>query len=628
MALGLGILLSMVIPPMKSPDEGDHVRRAYLFSEGYWLLESQHCATEEKNLCRNGKSMSGGLIDEGLADYLDILHPMDFEKHSQNQLENSITNTLRWQGQERFVLTPGTGYYLPLVYLPQATGLKLGKFMDLSIDSSYRLARLFSLMTSILVIAAAFKIHRFPIMVMAALILPTSLFQAVSASIDPLSTALAVLSISCFLSIYEKGQTAPSWLFLVMASSLVIVCGSRAHMLPMLTLMVIASFKHRSKIAWTSTLLSIMATVAWLSVAIPSTIDLRVTRALSTGEIALFYLNNPSQLIKVIVSTLSNETILDYYAKSFLGNFFNSFLTTEQYTVITTIFLALFALSIPSPVAWKAHSWARVWVIAVGFGSALLAMIAMLLTWTDHPASVVQGVQGRYFLIPAILILTGLCSWKTTSKWLIAAQRGLLFSFLILGATFLVLRTLSTDYTPLMAIDSAAPSQAAKPGRLSPGPVLSQGSAITWSLRIPNSTSSNETDNNTAISRLGLLLGNYARDIDSQIKISAVSSNGSTWSKDFILKGTRDNDYFFIKVPPAEYKSIRIDVLRGDLPFTVWHVEHDSEHDDENAVVAAPQPITANGGTDSSFSRKQACLIAFGTDNRIYMTPGCPSPGF
>ena len=129
---------------------------------------------------------------------------------------------------------------------------------------------------------------------MAALILPTSLFQAVSASIDPLSTALAVLSISCFLSIYEKGQTAPSWLFLVMASSLVIVCGSRAHMLPMLTLMVIASFKHRSKIAWTSTLLSIMATVAWLSVAIPSTIDLRVTRALSTGEIALFYLNIPT----------------------------------------------------------------------------------------------------------------------------------------------------------------------------------------------------------------------------------------------------------------------------------------------------------------------------------------------
>ena len=28
----------------------------------------------------------------------------------------------------------------------------------------------------------------------------------------------------------------------------------------------------------------------------------------------------------------------------------------------------------------------------------------MLVTWTPHPASVVKGVQGRYFVVPAILL--------------------------------------------------------------------------------------------------------------------------------------------------------------------------------------------------------------------------------
>lgn len=627
-ALGLGIFLSMIIPPMKSPDEGDHVRRAFLFSEGYWLLESQHCDIEETRVCRNGKSMSGGMIDNGLADYLEILHPQDFAKHSQNQINNHITQTLQWQGQDRFVLTPGTGYYFPLIYLPQAAGLKFGKIMNLSIDSSYRLARLFSLLASISVVVAAFKIHRLPMMVMAALLLPTSLFQAVSASIDPLSTALAVLSISCFLSIYEKGISAPAWLFLVMAASLIIVCGSRAHMLPMLALMVVASFKHRSRIAWLSTLLAFGTTAAWLSIAIPSTIDLRVTRALSTGEIALFYLNNPTQLIKVLYSTFSDTTILGYYANSFIGNFFNSFLTADQQTALVTILITLFACSIPSLAKWREHSSARTWMIATGSGSALLAVIAMLLTWTDHPASVVHGVQGRYFLIPAILIVTGLCAWDTTYNWLKETQRWLLFSLLTLGATFLVSRTLSTDYTPFMAIDSPAIGRPVEPGRLSPGPTLVQGNSISWSLQITNSTSSSETSNTTPINGLGILLGNYARDIDNRIKVSATRRNGSTWSKILSLKGSRDNDYYFMKLPTGEYNSIRIEVLEGDLPFTVWHVENDTDRDGEISVVAAPQPTTANQETGQSFARKRACVIAFGADNRIYMTTGCPSPGF
>lgn len=627
-ALGLGILLSSIIPPMKSPDEGDHVRRAYLFSEGYWLLESQDCPKGEIHYCRNGKSMSGGLIDNALADYLDILHPRDFYKHSQNQFNNRITKAFHWQDQGRFVTTPGTGYYLPLIYLPQAAGLKLGKITDMSIDASYRLARLFSLLTIISIMVAAFKIHRFPMMVMAVLILPTSLFQAVSTSIDALSASLAVLSVSCFLSVYEKGKSAPKWIFLVMTASLIIVCGSRAHLLPMLSLMIIASALHRSRTAWACTLLTISTTGLWLSVAIPATIDLRIPRTLSTGEIALFYFNNPLQLIRVLVSTLSDKSLLNYYSTSFVGNFFNSSLTTAQHTVISAILVSLFACSVPTPSVWKEYSSARLWMIATGIGSALLTFIAMLLTWTDHPASVVHGVQGRYFTVPTILVLMGLCAWDTTSMRLKEAQRWLLFTLLILGTTFLVLRTLSTDYTPIVAVDEPVPIHSAEPGRLSPGPALTHGNALSWSLHISDRTSSIEKNRDVPISGLGILLGTYTRKIDNLIKISATSKDGIAWSKDFSLKGARDNDYFFMKIPTAEYSNIRIDVLKGDLPFTVWHVERDSDHNDGISVVATLDPSFSDRGSDSSFAGKQACFVAIGGDNKVYMTAGCPSPGF
>ena len=36
----------------------------------------------------------------------------------------------------------------------------------------------------------------------------------------------------------------------------------------------------------------------------------------------------------------------------------------------------------------------------------------MLFTWTPHPATLVQGVQGRYLLVPAMLLLLAVCSWE------------------------------------------------------------------------------------------------------------------------------------------------------------------------------------------------------------------------
>ena len=90
-ALLVGSVLSIVVPPLKSPDEADHVRRAYLFSQGYWLLESLSCGDGEGPAgafapCKNGKSMSGGRVDTGLGAYLAEFYPRDGLERSETEM--------------------------------------------------------------------------------------------------------------------------------------------------------------------------------------------------------------------------------------------------------------------------------------------------------------------------------------------------------------------------------------------------------------------------------------------------------------------------------------------------------------------------------------------------------------
>ena len=41
-------------------------------------------------------------------------------------------------------------------------------------------------------------------------------------------------------------------------------------------------------------------------------------------------------------------------------------------------------------------------------GSALLAFFALAVTWNDYPVRVIEGLQGRYFIIPAMLLAAAL----------------------------------------------------------------------------------------------------------------------------------------------------------------------------------------------------------------------------
>ena len=178
----LFLMLNSLIPPFKSLDEQDHLKRAYLLSKGALLLTTP-AGTD-----------SGGYIDSGLLEYQDrYLTLTQIEQPSAKITLDYIEDAKRieWSGDRVFSYAPGTGFYFPLAYLPQASALFIGEHLGLSIHDSYNLARLLTFLASVLVVVVAFRLYPPNLLTLALLLVPMTLFQFVSTSLDSITIALS-----------------------------------------------------------------------------------------------------------------------------------------------------------------------------------------------------------------------------------------------------------------------------------------------------------------------------------------------------------------------------------------------------------------------------------------------------
>ena len=158
--------LSGIIPPLQAPDEITHLSRAYLLSKGEVFLGT-----------RGG--VTGGEIDSGLAEYMNLYQrlPLQYEKKlTASDLRSS--HRMAWSGRRQFFINlSNTALYFPLPYLPQAFAFALGEHLQLSLDATYDLARLFSRVTTLGLLWAALLLYPMPIMVIALFAMPMTLFQ-------------------------------------------------------------------------------------------------------------------------------------------------------------------------------------------------------------------------------------------------------------------------------------------------------------------------------------------------------------------------------------------------------------------------------------------------------------------
>jgi hypothetical protein len=126
---------------------------------------------------------------------------------------------------------------------------------------------------------------------------------------------------------------------------------------------------------------------------------------LPTSNVLGFYLVNPLIFFKVLIATLSDTDFFQFYRESFIGIL--GWLDARFNEVVYAYFYGLVLLIAFFSISFKniRNRWSTSALLLIcSYSSLLLIFFALLITWNTHPASIIQGVQGRYFLVPALLI--------------------------------------------------------------------------------------------------------------------------------------------------------------------------------------------------------------------------------
>lgn len=391
-------LFSAMIPPFQSPDEFDHVKRAYLLSKGQFILDTP-----------KGFS-SGGNVDSGLLQYMNlydslVLKNMDLSNPPPlpriSEAASTSAQHIKWSGAREFSLAPGTGYYFPLAYTPQAIGLMIGEFFHFSVETSYRMARFMVLISSVFIISIAFSLFPTNPLTIALLIIPMSIFQFASASLDAFTTSLSILATSIFLRMAGRRTNNAAWLAYALGISVFVVVSCRVQLIPLLALPYAVYFSTENKKHLYSAVVVSIAAFVWLFVAIKFTHDYRAIANLSESNAIGHYLANPISFVKALANTVGDREFLEFYMQSFIGilGWVDTKFPEGFYYAITGI-LALLAICSAS---LRKMEWPRKILLGIACVSVGLIFFALLVTFNPIPTEFIQGVQGRYFLVSAML---------------------------------------------------------------------------------------------------------------------------------------------------------------------------------------------------------------------------------
>lgn len=512
-------LFSALIPPLQSPDESAHLTRAYLLSKGKIILEAPAGLN------------SGGMIDSGLAAFFKAYAVLPFKKDrklSADEIDSA--NFMKWTGIKEFVAAPNMASYFPIIYLPQAIGLTLGEKLGLTINNSYLLARFMALLSITLILFAAFKIYPTNPLTIALLILPMSVFQFSSASLDGMAAALSIFSIAAFLRIAKEKENAAPGLFYILTFFVVLVATSRPHLLPLLVLVWGAGFYMKKRkyfyIAGAASIFSL----AWLIVATQATVGLESRVGASTSSVALFYMKNPLQFFDVFTATIFNGDLVRFYRNSFLGNL--GWLDTQfspneyKFLCICTVLIGLLSVSLKK---LRTEWIPRFLLLFSAFASILLLFFALLITWNHHPAKAIDGIQGRYLLVPATMLAYAVSGGLKLHAGIF---RKIAILLVILLLAFMVF------CTPKLLIERyyMAPEQ------LGQIPVMMHVSALLENNNpIKIYMSDGHVRNLQPLKRIGIQFGTYMRKNAGRAELRLTASDGHVLAIPFELSDLADN---------------------------------------------------------------------------------------
>lgn len=398
------LLLSifLLVPNLQTPDSNYHFMKQYTLSEG-----------DLKITTIAGQS-TGGFVDKNVIEYINLMMYIKSDRRSEKNtaIIQKATN-LRFSNFKIYADFAGSNYYNPIIYLPSAMVLKIGKILDLTINNTYSLIRFFNIILALLIVAVALKLlsarKEFVLLI---LFLPMTLAQMTGVGIDGLIFSLSLLLASLFLYGIDKANSWNLKLSFLSWFILGLLITVRPSYLPFGLLFLWILIYRKSYKDLLPLVLATTSSIGWILYALKNVIDLRIPRELTNSELLSNFIGNPSIFFSPLLSTLSNEDMLTGYWRMFVGIL--GWLDTPLPDIIYTfygylLFLVLLILLYFRSTLSKGISILLIFTL---LSSSLMIFFLLWLSWTPIGSDLILGVQGRYF-IPIFLVFGALISYNT-----------------------------------------------------------------------------------------------------------------------------------------------------------------------------------------------------------------------
>lgn len=403
-ALIFGLAFIVVTPPFQMPDEPKHFFRSYQISEFNLIVD-------------DGNNETGGYIPDAIGNTVRRTATKPILMHSPDK-KYDVYKTFRVgserinENKKQFYDFSETSLNSPVSYLPQSIGIGLGRVVDAPPIVMLYIARLFNLITWIAICALA--IHLFPRRKWAAVylcLLPMSLFVAGSLSIDAAASGIMLLFLALILKLRESKSISYKYLSALLAIAIIMTLSKQIMFvfLPLIFLIPNRLFKTRNMALYAKAAILILPIVflaAWY--AITKGVDL--TPGYTNNQVPIeqlkFIVFHPHSYINVLWNTYF-FTWGDVISRSFIGSFGWLDAPLAEGIVATGyigLFLALVVSTKDKVKEWLSNKQ-KVLITLIGLAYVAGVSTALYMYYSPVGYKIIVGIQGRYFLPLAFLVI-------------------------------------------------------------------------------------------------------------------------------------------------------------------------------------------------------------------------------
>lgn len=437
-----GLILLILTPPFQVADEPAHFFRAYQISEGNFIGEKQ-------------KDGAGAYIPCDLVNLtLDLTETSHYQPTQKTTIVKvNVDKIKKYLGekftsrQTVFVDLRNTIMYSPLVYIPQSTGISIGRIFNLSGLYLMYLGRLFNLIFFLSILYAIIKIVPiFKWMFVIFGLMPMTLSLGASLSADVMTIISCFAFLACVLKLLPEDSPIISFkqMVLLFIISVFIGMSKFAYVFtPFLMLIVpqkrFGGIKLKLALSFFLFLISVISGLIWYvevkHLYIPFVYD--AAPAIQTH----YVLTHPHSFIQVLWNTLSFTLI-----KSFVGilGWMDTPIPDSLFMAFLFLIIINFFLEDNQQLFLKLKDKLILFLILIL--SVLLLSSMIYITASEPYSYLIVGLQGRYFipLIPIlVLVFTG--NNRFFSKIKTRYNQGLPY----FTPLFLILTLLTTIYSVL-----------------------------------------------------------------------------------------------------------------------------------------------------------------------------------